>query len=186
MTCQLSRQSISLLMRRPMVRIHHRSPFFCCITWPLHLTVRIHGFHPCHRGSNPLGVTKVIYATYWSISSVGRALPLQGRCHKFESYIDHHYYLVRPQFSWLECLPVTQEVASSSLVGRATFFIFMTCQLSRQSISLLMRRPMVRIHHRSPLLLLHILAPSSNGQDSWFSSMPQGFESPRGHQGQNM
>ena len=27
---------------------------------------------------------------YWSISSVGRALPLQGRCHKFESCIDHH------------------------------------------------------------------------------------------------
>ena len=26
----------------------------------------------------------------WSLSSVGRALPLQGRCHKFESYSDHH------------------------------------------------------------------------------------------------
>ena len=58
----------------------------------------------------------------------------------------------------------------------------MTRQLSRQSISLLMRRPMVRIHHGSPFHCCIILAPSSNGQDSWFSSMPQGFESPRGHQ----
>ena len=33
------------------------------ISWPLHLTVRIHGFHPCHRGSNPLGVTKTQYIT---------------------------------------------------------------------------------------------------------------------------
>ena len=29
----------------------------------------------------------------WSLSSVGRALPLQGRCHKFESYSDHHKFI---------------------------------------------------------------------------------------------
>ena len=60
-------------------------------SWPLHLTVRILDFHSNHRGSNPLGVTKP-FATNRSISSVGRALPLQGRCHKFESYIDHHFF----------------------------------------------------------------------------------------------
>ena len=27
---------------------------------------------------------------FWSLSSVGRAPPLQGGCHKFESYSDHH------------------------------------------------------------------------------------------------
>ncbi len=29
----------------------------------------------------------------WSLSSVGRAPPLQGGCHKFESYSDHHCFL---------------------------------------------------------------------------------------------
>ena len=32
--------------------------------------------------------------TIWSLSSVGRALPLQGRCHKFESCSDHHEKIV--------------------------------------------------------------------------------------------
>ena len=34
-----------------------------------------------------------LYLYVWSLSSVGRALPLQGRCHKFESCSDHHVHL---------------------------------------------------------------------------------------------
>ncbi len=33
--------------------------------------------------------------TKWSLSSVGRAPPLQGGCHKFESYSDHHAAVVQ-------------------------------------------------------------------------------------------
>ena len=63
----------------------------------LHLMVRILDFHSNHRSSNLLGITiyKLIIRDdikypQWSISSVGRALPLQGRRQKFESSIDHH------------------------------------------------------------------------------------------------
>lgn len=63
--------------------------------WPLHLTVRIPPFHGGYRGSNPLGVTTLFFVFYCrSLSSVGRALPLQGRCHKFESCSDHHFGVV--------------------------------------------------------------------------------------------
>ena len=43
-------------------------------SWPLHLTVRIHGFHPCHRGSNPLGVTKP-FATYGRLAQLVERYP---------------------------------------------------------------------------------------------------------------
>ena len=33
-------------------------------------------------------------AKKWAFSSVGRALPLQGRCHKFESYNAHHVLFI--------------------------------------------------------------------------------------------
>ena len=33
-------------------------------TWLHHLMVRIQGFHPCHRGSNPLGVTTSFTKNY--------------------------------------------------------------------------------------------------------------------------
>ena len=47
----------------------------------------------CHAGgrefeSRPPRHMFLIY--FWAFSSVGRALPLQGRCHKFESYNAHH------------------------------------------------------------------------------------------------
>ena len=46
-----------------------------------------------------------------SINSAGRVSPLQGGSRRFKSYIEHH---TARQFSWLERLPVTQEVDGSS------------------------------------------------------------------------
>ena len=48
-----------------MVRIHHGTPkLYSRFMWPHHLMVRIQGFHPCHRGSNPLGVTILKFLFY--------------------------------------------------------------------------------------------------------------------------
>ena len=59
-------------------------------------------------------------------SSVGGALPLQGRGHGFEPRSAYHSirYILRGRSSaWLERLPVTQEVASSSLVDPAIYLL---------------------------------------------------------------
>ena len=53
---------------------------------PLAQLVEQFPFKEWALGSNPRRVTTKIR----SLSSVGRALPLQGRCHKFESCSDHH------------------------------------------------------------------------------------------------
>ena len=55
---------------------------------PLAQLVEQFPFKEWALGSNPRRVTT--FTNVWSLSSVGRALPLQGRCHKFESYSDHH------------------------------------------------------------------------------------------------
>ena len=124
MTRQLSRQSISLLMRRPMVRIHHGSPFCCCIILAPSSNGQDSWFSSMPQEFESPRGHHLTHETFRSISSVGRALPLQGRCHKFESYIDHHYFkMCGCSLVWLERLPVTQEVASSSLVSRAIYFI---------------------------------------------------------------
>ena len=57
----------------------------------------------------------------WSHSSVGRAPALQAGGHRFKSYCDHHFYWGCSSV-WLERLPVTQEVASSSLVTPAIIY----------------------------------------------------------------
>ena len=52
-------------------------------TWPLGQAVKTSPFHGGNMGSIPVGVTK------WRHSSVGRALALQARCHRFKSYCLH-------------------------------------------------------------------------------------------------
>ncbi len=79
--------------------------------------VRTSGFHPGNRGSSPLGVTT--YCCLWSISSVGRALPLQGRCHKFESCIDHHLIIL---YYYIYCAVVVQLVRMSPCHGEGREF----------------------------------------------------------------
>ena len=87
-SCQLSRQSISLLMRGSLVRIQRRTPFFGFFD-PFVQWLRTLLSLCRNRGSNPLRVARFI--NFRSLSSVGRAPPLQGGCHKFESYSDHHF-----------------------------------------------------------------------------------------------
>ena len=53
--------------------------------WPRGQAVKTSPFHGGNRGSIPLGVT-----TLRRHSSVGRALALQARCHRFKSYCLHH------------------------------------------------------------------------------------------------
>ena len=50
------------------------------------LSRRLQGF------KSPWGRHLILFnvVSLWSLSSVGRAPPLQGGCHKFESYSDHH------------------------------------------------------------------------------------------------
>ena len=76
-----------------MVRIHHGSPLFIYHVRPHRLAVqdpalsrRLQGF------KSPWGrhFISSFNVPFWSLSSVGRAPPLQGGCHKFESYSDHH------------------------------------------------------------------------------------------------
>ncbi len=65
-------------------------------------------------------------------SSVGRALPLQGRGHGFDPCSAYHsprFTLRGRSSAWLERLPVTQEVASSSLVDPAKIKGFVTSPL---------------------------------------------------------
>ena len=60
-------------------------------------------------------------------SSVGRALPLQGRGHGFDPCSAYHSIrctLRGRSSAWLERLPVTQEVASSSLVDPAIYLLY--------------------------------------------------------------
>ena len=49
-------------------------------------------FNDVADGSNPSQDT--IYLLKWALSSVGRALPLQGRCHWFESSSAHHILFI--------------------------------------------------------------------------------------------
>ena len=74
-------------MKGSLVRVQHRTPFFYIdpfVQWPRTLLSQC-----SNRGSNPLRVATI--QSFWSLSSVGRAPPLQGGCHKFESYSDHHF-----------------------------------------------------------------------------------------------
>ena len=114
------------LMRRPMVQIHHTGHhFYCYISWPLHLTVGIHGFIHATGFESPRVSRSKYKNSHRSISSVGRApYPYKVDVISSESYIDPPIVFRCGQFSWLECLPVTQEVVSSSLVGRATFITY--------------------------------------------------------------
>ena len=53
-------------------------------------------FNDVADGSNPSRDTMLQnFFVKWAFSSVGRALPLQGRCHWFESSNAHHFLFIR-------------------------------------------------------------------------------------------
>ncbi len=74
-------------MMWPMVRIHHGTPFN-----KYAVVVQLVRIPACHAGGREFESRPPRHFVGWALSSVGRALPLQGRCHWFESSSAHHLF----------------------------------------------------------------------------------------------
>ena len=98
-----------------MVRVHHRSPFFKIqIRRPHRLAVRIAGFHPVYRGSNPLGVTT--FSLLRNVFILGRLASIPKKSSDFSGNLGRLAQLV-------ERHPYKVDVIGSSPVT-TTIFIF--------------------------------------------------------------